>query len=295
MYMKKLTVFFIFVFALAANNLAFAQGKLVRNTGKALETTSKATAKQLPKLGVSAGTAAGLGNAATVSAAQTMHAVAQLQQTNLSAQAALQAPVPTSRMGKVKYAVQKIFTRSKRPSLPPQVLRPDLAFHITDFSALKTNAATVPPVTPWEKNPQDMFRAVSLPADGAALRNILENGFLLKDVGKFSNNRAMSYVSGDPRMVRQVSNIRFNSVAADPNAALHYAKQHHEKDIIVIARIQGLPEHGNIEHIQRDIPAENIVEVIAALHIKNIPVWCRVQPEADGFTITPYLFGNPQP
>ena len=135
-----------------------------------------------------------------------------------------------------------------------------------------------------------MYRALSLPADGAALRNIMENGLLLKDVGQFSNNRTMSYASGDPRMVRTVSSMRFNSLASNPNTAVYYAKQHHSKDIIVVLRVQGLPEHGNVIHVGRDIPAENIKEVIAALKIGVRTVWCRIKAEEDGFTLNPYLF-----
>ena len=203
------------------------------------------------------------------------------------------APVKTSRfVASIKSALNCLIGNAPAVQLPPQVLREDLSLPIKDFSDYKTDLKTLPAETPWKATPQDMYRALSLSADGAALRNIMENGLLLKDVGKFSNNRVMSFVSGNPRAVQTVANVQFNSLAADPNTAVYYAKQHHSKDIIVVVRVQGLPEHGKVVHVGRDIPAENIQEVIAALNIGGQTVWCRVKAGKDGFTFTPYLFAS---
>lgn len=287
--MKKLTVFLIFVLSACTANLAFAQGKLVEGTAKASAKAGE----------VAVSSAAKAGRAVTGGVANAMPKV-MLQQAKLAQiteQIKISTPTPaqtskatTSRLSSITGTLKRLMGRTPAVQLPPQVLHTDLSLEINDFSAYKTDLKTLPAETPWKETPQDMYRALSLPADGAALRNIMENGLLLKDVGQFSNNRTMAYASGDPRMVRTVSSMKFNSLASNPNTAVYYAKQHHSKDIIVVLRVQGLPEHGNVIHVGRDIPAENIKEVIAALKIGVRTVWCRIKAEEDGFTLNPYLF-----
>lgn len=287
--MKKLTTLFIFVFAVCTASPAFAQGKLIKNTAKANIKAGEIAARSSARAGAVAARSAAK---ATPKAMSQQAKLAQItEQIKVSVPAPKQsAPAKTSRFASIKGALTRLIGRAPAVQLPPQVLREDLSLKIKDFSDYKTDLKTLPDETPWKETPQDMYRALSLPADGIALRNIMENGLLLKDVGKFSNNRAMVYVSADPRMVRTVSSMKFNSLAANPNTAVHYAKMHHSKDIIVVVRVQGLPEHGKIEHVSRDIPAGNIKEVIAALNIGGQTVWCRVKAEKDGFTFTPYWF-----
>ncbi len=289
--MKKLTTLLLFVFAVCAASPAFAQGKLIKNTTKANVKAGEIAARSSARAGEAAVRGAA---AATPKVAAQQAKLAQITE-----QIKVSVPTPkqpvtakTSRLASVKSALNRLIGRAPAVQLPPQVLREDLSLKIKDFSDYKTDLETLPAETPWKATPQDMYRALSLSADGAALRNIMENGLLLKDVGKFSNNRTMAYVSGDPRFVRTVSSMRFNSLAADPNTAVYYAKMHHSKDIIVVVRVQGLPEHGKVVHVGRDIPAENIKEVIAALNIGGNTVWCRVKAEKDGFTFTPYLFDS---
>lgn len=290
--MKKLTTLFIFVLAVCAAGPAFAQGKLIKNATKANVKAGEITAR-------SSAQAARAGEVAARGAVKTTPKVTgqQARLAKISEQIKVSAPAPkqpvqakSSRFASIKGALNRLIGRAPAVQLPPQVLREDLSLKIKDFTNYKTDLKTIPAETPWKTNPQDMYRALSLPADGAALRNIMENGLLLKDVGAFSNNRAMAYVSGDPRMVKTVSSMKFNSLASDPNTAVHYAKMHHSKDIIVVVRVQGLPEHGKVIHVGRDIPAENIKEVIAALNIDGTTIWCRVKAEKDGFTFNPYLF-----
>ncbi|WP_432634127.1 hypothetical protein [Candidatus Avelusimicrobium sp.] len=287
--MKKLTTLFIFVFAVCTASPAFAQSDLIKKAAKANVKAGEIAASSSAK----AGEAAVRGAASATSKVLSQQAkLAQITEQIKISVPTPKPPVPakTSRIASVKSALNLLFGRAPTVQLPPQVLREDLRLPVQDFSAFKTDIATMPAETPWKATPQDMYRALSLPADGAALRNIMENGLLLKDVGKFSNNRTMAYVSGDPRMVRTVSSMRFNSLASDPNNAVHYAKMHHSKDIIVVVRVQGLPEHEKVAHVGRDIPAENIKEVIAALNIGGNTVWCRVEATPNGFTFTPYLF-----
>ena len=134
-----------------------------------------------------------------------------------------------------------------------------------------------------------MYRGLGLAADGASLRNILENGLLIKDVGRNSNDRRLAYASaGGMAALKAVARERVTNLTDSPDSALHYAWRHAGNGLVVMVSVKESVERGAIVTVAHDIPAEQIHEVIALLEVNGKPAWCKIEPAEDGFKITPY-------
>lgn len=177
---------------------------------------------------------------------------------------------------------------------PFQKLRPLLqterAFSITDFSSLVQEAIAHLPAIPFMEGPY-MYRGLKLPADGAAIRNILENGLLVKDVGPHNNDRRLFYASMiGPEAIKEILKEPVINLTNSPVNAFFYAARYRQQEgLIVLVKVKGLEEKGKVVSVPYNIPVKNIHSLIALLNLNGTPTWCKVELLADEFKITPYV------
>lgn len=189
-----------------------------------------------------------------------------------------------------KTAVENLRSWGAKPLQKPRrpALLTENAFTAPDFKALRYKDGLVPPL-PFVRHPHYMYRGLGLAADGASLRNILENGLLIKDVGRNSNDRRLAYASaGGMAALKAVARERVTNLTDSPDSALHYAWRHAGNGLVVMVSVKESVERGAIVTVAHDIPAEQIHEVIALLEVNGKPAWCKIEPAEDGFKITPY-------
>ena len=167
-------------------------------------------------------------------------------------------------------------------------LLPKKVFSVSTFADMSYAGSILPPL-PIRKHPFLMYRGMGLNADGVAIRNILENGLLLKDVGLDSNNLITMYAgNGHGAAIREASKLKFTNLTDDPSSAFHYAQRNiTENRILVIVSVKDAPR-GSIVRIQEDIPPSQIREMIALLRVEGRPTWCRIEIAEEGFRVTPY-------
>lgn len=193
-----------------------------------------------------------------------------------------------------KTAVENLRSWGAKPFKKPRrpALRPENAFTAKDFSALHYTQGTVPRL-PFAPHPHRMYRGLGLKTDGADVRNILENGLLVKDVGRNNNDRRIAYASaGGLATLKAVANERVINLTDSPASALHYAWWHADKGMLVMVSVKESLERGSIITMPKDIPADKIHEVIALLEVNGIPTWCKIETMEEGFKITPYTPGE---
>lgn len=177
------------------------------------------------------------------------------------------------------------------PKLDKYAVKP-----IPSFKGLELSKVNKIPTLPWissvdtEVATAKVYRGLALDSDGKALRNILENGLLLKDVGKYSSDFVgMSGKFG--AMMVMSGQTKFNNLTDNPELAADYAKGRigsAENQIAVVVEVTGIRPQSVI-HYPNDIPASQISGVIALLELEGVPTWCRVELAEDGgYKITPY-------
>ena len=174
----------------------------------------------------------------------------------------------------------------QKPRRP--MLLPSKAFHVQDFTALQYTGTRVPTL-PFASHSKYMYRGLGLALNGKAVRNILQNGLLLKDVGPHSNDRRMAFASsGGLGAMRAILKESVINLTDSPETAFHYAFRNKEKGMAVLVSVKETKNRGNIVTVPHDIPAAQINELAALVQMNGKPVWCRVELEGDGFRLTPY-------
>ena len=159
---------------------------------------------------------------------------------------------------------------------------------VSSFEGLEVHGNETPQL-PWMKEPNVLYRGMGLDVNGNAIRNILDNGLLLKDVGKDNNHLASIYAGGAHGLVRESASMRFTNLADTPATALHYAQRNNTPGrVAVIVRVTGLEDYHELVQLSHDISADHIEEMIALVNINNTPTWCRVKIEEGQFLLTPY-------
>ncbi len=195
----------------------------------------------------------------------------------------------------VRKAVENLHKWGAQPTKKPRkpVLLHQQAFMTKDFSEfVHQKKQEVPPI-PFVPHVKYMYRGLGLPTDGAALRNILENGLLVKDVGRDNNNLRIAYASaGGMSVVKAIAAEPVINLTDSPATALHYAWRYKYKGILVIVSIKESVERGSIVTFRNDIPADQLQEVIALLSIDGVPTWCKVEAVGDAFRVIPYSSGQ---
>ena len=177
--------------------------------------------------------------------------------------------------------------------LPPKIETVEAT--VPSFANL-TIGSEVAPLLPFAQTPGKMYRGLGLPADGEAIRNILQNGLRLEDVGNDSCNLLMSMACSDRNVgaLRQMSQMKFINFTNSPFFAFQYASRNtNGSNVPVIISVHGVPED-KIVRVDKDIPAEQIDEVIALVNWNGVPTWCTVTLAEKGFQLRPYVPATPR-
>lgn len=161
-------------------------------------------------------------------------------------------------------------------------------FIVHDFTDLAYESGELP-ASPFAPHPHYMYRGLGLSADGSAVRNILENGLLIKDVGPDHNTLRLSYASHMGRGALQtIASQPVINLTNSPTVALHYAKRYQAKGMLVLVVVKEKQNHKKIITTPEDIPASDIQTVAAVLSVHGQPTWCQIELAEDGFLVTPY-------
>lgn len=142
---------------------------------------------------------------------------------------------------------------------------------------------------PLVAQPGVLFRGMALPTDGEAVKNILQNGLRLEDLGSHATTKLLS-ISGGARGA--VSSVRpVTNLSSIPSEALYWATQRIEpgKELPVITVVKNQTQSGEVVLVSQDIPAEDITHVLVPVNYNGKPVWGNVELAPDGgFLVTPY-------
>ena len=161
-------------------------------------------------------------------------------------------------------------------------------FIVHDFTDLAYESGELP-TSPFAPHPHYMYRGLGLSADGSAVRNILENGLQVKDVGPDHNTRRLAYASHMGRGALQaIARQPVINLSNSPTVAIYYAKRYQAKGMLVLVVVKEKNNHKKIITTPKDISAQDIQALAAVLSIDGKPTWCQIELTADGFLITPY-------
>lgn len=175
---------------------------------------------------------------------------------------------------------------TRRPPFPK--VETQKGFIVDDFSAIGYNSGDLPQ-TPFFPHPHYMYRGLGLALDGVAVRNILENGLQVKDVGPDHNTRRLAYASHMGRGALQaIARQPVINLSNSPTVAIYYAKRYQAKGMLVLVVVKEKNNHKKIITTPEDISAQDIQALAAVLSIDGKPTWCQIELTADGFLITPY-------
>ncbi len=188
----------------------------------------------------------------------------QLQAQELAARQAILAKLPKANLA------HQFITQDFTPFLPEQIPAEEL---------------------PLVAEPGVLYRGLGLPANGAAVRNILQNGLRVADVGTEANTRNLAYSGGQPGAVRALANTPVTNLTSFPMNAAEWATKRitPDKPLLAVVAVNGQTEVGKVVLAAQDIPAGQITHFFVPLQVNGAPVWCNVQLGTDGaFVITPY-------
>lgn len=184
----------------------------------------------------------------------------------------------------LKLAQQAQELQARRAALPP--LRPEQAFETDDFTPFVTQELPATPL-PLLEEPGVLYRGLSLPADGTAVKNILTHGLLLKDLGSHATTKLLAVSGGTRGTVSAVKPI--TNLTSLPQDAVYWATQHKGHDLWVVVSVEGISQSGKIVMYSADIPASQITQVLIPLQLNAVPTWCKISLTQDGrFLVTPY-------
>lgn len=178
------------------------------------------------------------------------------------------------------------------PKNPRPTLREDAAFTAPDLTGFAVSPADVQaaPGFPFQNQRALIYRGLALKTDGAAIRNILENGLLLKDVGAESNTLILAMAGPQARSASVRAPVT-NLTDTSSEAAVWASKRMGKRDVSVIVVVKSNAK-GSYITINQDIAPEDIYAVTALLNVDGRPTWCKLETQGNNFRITPY---NPAP
>lgn len=172
--------------------------------------------------------------------------------------------------------------KNPRPALMKhQAFRSALAGLAVPLESMKT----IPP-HPFRNQRRLIYRGLALDLNEKTLRNILENGLRVKDVGPYSNTLLYS-LSGPYSRTRAVRTPIIN-LTDNAATAAHWAHMRQTPgQICVVVAVKSVQKGDHIIYNQ-DIPAESIYALTALLMVDGKAKWCKVEWNEEGFLITPY-------
>lgn len=184
----------------------------------------------------------------------------------------------------LKLRAQQQALEAQRAALPP--LLPERAFQTDDFTPFITQELPSAPL-PLLEEPGVLYRGLSLPADGTAVKNILTHGLLLKDLGSHATTKLLAVSGGTRGTVSAVKPI--TNLTSLPQDAVYWATQHKGHALWVVVSVEGISQSGKIVMYSADIPASQITQVLIPLQLNAVPTWCKISLTQDGrFWVTPY-------
>ena len=177
---------------------------------------------------------------------------------------------------------------------PRPALQADKALAVRDFSAVMpagTEAET--PVIPFQNQRGLIYRGLALNADGQAIRNILEHGLLIKDLGQYASDFITSMGAEASR--GRCHSIKVTNLTAESSEAVKWAQLRSQEEAIPVVMVVKYSSNKDLFsqdihaiNTAADIPPEDIYAMAALLNINGVPTWCKVELEGEGFRITPY-------
>ena len=163
-------------------------------------------------------------------------------------------------------------------------------FTATDFETLLPAQAPAQPL-PLAQLPGVLYRGMALAADGNALKNILQNGLLVADVGPEATTLGMVFAGGKRVSMQAVANYRVTNFTSLPHRAAFWAHKRKKdaKPLEVIVGVEGQTKTGEVVTVGTDIAAQQIVYLVAPLQVDGKATWCHVSLSPQGtFLISPY-------
>ncbi len=183
---------------------------------------------------------------------------------------------------------QQLFEKALAALPQPQ---PQHSFTVPNLEGLAEVPTSIP-TFPGLVRQGYLYRGLGLPADGVALRNILENGLLLQDVGPDANNLVTSWGVGRASLeeYKTLATTSVINLTSAPGYAVSFACNNAQSAsrVPVVVVTQGIEESGSIVRIYADIPPAQIREVFALLTLEGTPTWCRIELDEGQFKVTPY-------
>ena len=284
--MKKIILYLLFILSVHA---AYAQVP-----GKVIEGATNVTkAVVLPPLPAEVTTAFIVAERARFSALADLTRTQQFMTNHQRAVVGMQTALGVSVRKAVENTHRLGTVYVPRHKLPPIINTVEA--EVPSFVDLTVSAEKAP-LLPLDRRGTKMYRGLGLPADGKAIRNILQNGLRLEDVGNDSNNLLLSMVSSDRHggALRQMSQLKYTNLTDDPYFAFKYAARNTGgQNVPVIISVRGIPQ-AEIVRVDYDIPADQIEDVIALVNWNGTPTWCKVELAGDAFKITPYIPVTPK-
>lgn len=289
--MKKLYFYLLSVFCICTVTVLPSQAQFLKQTGKVVVegTTKTAVSKgvsQIPSATVTAAKAAKQASAALSSnvAASTKpynNWVTNRKQTLYKLQRAVGiSPLQAGRNLRKMGAAPTV----KQPLPKPQ----GDSFLAQDLSSLIPQGKIVDyPKIPVLSHQRLIFRGMALKE--SAIKNVLENGMLVKDVSTESRALSLSYAPTNPRAMSYLSTHPVNNLTDSPDAAANWAsKRWQEGSTLVVVSVKS-EASGDIIVVENDILPDQFHDVMALLQLNGNPTWCKVELADNGYKITPYL------
>ena len=146
------------------------------------------------------------------------------------------------------------------------------------------------PRQPFAVRPKLIFRGISLKAEHTtpAVRNILENGLRLQDLGNHAANLRLALVAGANYKAVTAAARPVTNLTEDPFAAAEWAFRRSIEGSSRVVIAVNATDRGQIIYYDRDIAVDEIHSVIALLNVNGQKTWCQVELAEEGFKITPY-------
>ena len=167
---------------------------------------------------------------------------------------------------------------------------PQMAFETTDFANLLSEQIPQEEL-PLVAKPGFLYRGMALSTDGDALKNILQNGLLLADVGLEANTRNLAFSGGNRAAMTAIVNAPVINLTSFPVNAAEWAAKRltNNKQLLVVVSVKEQTQSGKIVTVAQDIPAQQITHVFAPLLVEGTPAWCNIElTDQNTFLITPY-------
>lgn len=146
------------------------------------------------------------------------------------------------------------------------------------------------PRQPFAVRPNLIFRGIALKAKDTtpAVRNILENGLRLQDLGNHAANLRLSLVAGANYKAVTAAARPVTNLTEDPFAAAEWAFRRGIEGSSRVVIAVNATDRGQIIHYDRDIAVDELHSVIILLNVNGQKTWCQVELAEEGFKITPY-------